>query len=410
MAPSKTIPWQRTATPDAQFTYASSGSQSSPDTMEFRLSGKNGGEQIQIDWGDGTLETLNLGTSRQDFSHDYTAAGDFTIRMFKVNQKFDKFDTGRNGSLQGDTANLPKGANDYTLQFSAISGDVQNLPDGASEYNFRFTSVTGDIQNLPIGASTYNFKSTSLIGDIQNLPAGASTYNFPFTSVSGDIQNLPTGASTYNFANTSVTGDIQNLPTGASTYNFTNISVSGDIQNLPGGASTYSFQETSVSGDIQNLPGGASTYNFLQTSVSGDIQNLPTGASTYKFANTSVTGDIQNLPTGASTYTFNGTSVTGDIASYRSLTSNLSNYFINNSDVSTYSSGSYSVDVTGARIRVQELGLSSTEVDNFLIDLEASGASSGTLNIAGTNAARTSSSDAAVSALQSRGWSITVNT
>jgi len=326
MAPSKTIPWQRTATPDAQFTYASSGSQSSPDTMEFRLSGKNGGEQIQIDWGDGTLETLNLGTSRQDFSHDYTAAGDFTIRMFKVNQKFDKFDTGRNGSLQGDTANLPKGANDYTLQFSAISGDVQNLPDGASEYNFRFTSVTGDIQNLPIGASTYNFKSTSLIGDIQNLPAGASTYNFPFTS------------------------------------------------------------------------------------VSGDIQNLPTGASTYKFANTSVTGDIQNLPTGASTYTFNGTSVTGDIASYRSLTSNLSNYFINNSDVSTYSSGSYSVDVTGARIRVQELGLSSTEVDNFLIDLEASGASSGTLNIAGTNAARTSSSDAAVSALQSRGWSITVNT
>jgi len=88
----------------------------------------------------------------------------------------------------------------------------------------------------------------------------------------------------------------------------------------------------------------------------------------------------------------------------------LGRYFIQGANTSTYTSGNYSVDVTGADIRVDNLGLSSSEVDNFLIDLEASGASSGTLNIAGSNAARTSSSDAAVSALQSRGWSITVNT
>jgi len=391
MGISKTIPWRRFATPDAEFTYASTGTDSdgNPDTMRFDISGKNGGEQIQIDWGDGTFETLNLTTSIKNFRHDYTTPGNFTIRMFQADQKFDFIGTNNNGQLQGDVANLPLGGAKYNFRLTALSGDIQNLPDGASVYRFRNTSVTGDIQNLPVGASEYRFGRTSVTGDIQNLPDGASVYLFSNTSVTGDIQNLPVGASEYRFRNTSVTGDIQNLPVGASEYRF-------------GG--------TSVTGDIQNLPSGASVYNFRDTSVTGEIQNLPSGASVYNFRDTSVTGDIQNLPDGASVYFFDNTNVTGDIASYRSLSNILVRYLIKDTSVSTYTSGNYSVDVTGADIQVQDLGLSSTEVDNFLIDLEASGASSGTLNIAGNNAARTSSSDAAVSALQNRGWSITVNT
>jgi len=328
MGISKTIPWRRFATPDAEFTYASTGTDSdgNPDTMRFDISGKNGGEQIQIDWGDGTFETLNLTTSIKNFRHDYTTPGNFTIRMFQADQKFDFIGTNNNGQLQGDVANLPLGGAKYNFRLTALSGDIQNLPDGASVYRFRNTSVTGDIQNLPVGASEYRFGGTSVTGDIQNLPSGASVYNFRDTSVTGEIQNLPSGASVYNFRDTSVTGDIQNLPDGASVYFFDN------------------------------------------------------------------------------------TNVTGDIASYRSLSNILVRYLIKDTSVSTYTSGNYSVDVTGADIQVQDLGLSSTEVDNFLIDLEASGASSGTLNIAGNNAARTSSSDAAVSALQNRGWSITVNT
>jgi hypothetical protein len=263
MAPSKTIPWRRFATPDGEFTYASSGTQASPDTMTFDLSGKNGGEQIQIDWGDGTFETLNLTTSTQGFSHDYTNSGSFTIRFFNANEKLNKINANRNSSL------------------------------------------------------------------------------------SGDIANLPTGASVYRFRN---------------------------------------------------------------TSVSGDIANLPTGASEYRFFNTSVSGDIANLPTGASLYLFRNTSVSGDAAILHTLSANISNFFINDTDANTYTAGSYSEDLSGANLRLQDLNYTSTEVDNFLIDLDDSGASDGTLNIAGTNAARTSSSDTAINNLQSRGWSITVNT
>jgi len=310
MGISKTIPWRRFATPDAEFTYASTGTDSdgNPDTMRFEISGKNGGEQIQIDWGDGTFETLNLTTGIKNFRHDYTTPDNFTIRIFQADQKFDFISTGNFGSLKGDVANLPLGGTTYDFNFTALSGDIQNLPDGASEYNFSRTSVTGDIQNLPDGASVYRFSGTN---------------------VTGDIQNLPTGAQRYRFANTNVTGDVANLPANAERYNFSNNSHTGDFQ-------------------------------FLH-----DLTNDVRSFSFFRFAN---------------------------------------------AGINNYTSGSFTTDYSGTEIIMQDNSLSSSEVDNFLIDLEASGASSATLNIAGTNAARTSSSDATVSALQSRGWSITVNT
>jgi len=54
-------------------------------------------------------------------------------------------------------------------------------------------------------------------------------------------------------------------------------------------------------------------------------------------------------------------------------------------------------------------GLSSTEVDNLLIDLDDSGMSSGTIDISGNNAARTSASDSAVTSLEAEGVTVTTN-
>lgn len=62
-------------------------------------------------------------------------------------------------------------------------------------------------------------------------------------------------------------------------------------------------------------------------------------------------------------------------------------------------------------IRAQDCGWSSASVDQILIDLAAmvTGSDAGYLNIGGTNAARTSASDAAKATLLSNGWTITVN-
>jgi len=63
----------------------------------------------------------------------------------------------------------------------------------------------------------------------------------------------------------------------------------------------------------------------------------------------------------------------------------------------------------GVSILLYSNGMPSTEVDNQLINLDGTGWINGTLNIAGTNAARTSASDTAYSNLISNGWAITVN-
>ena len=57
-------------------------------------------------------------------------------------------------------------------------------------------------------------------------------------------------------------------------------------------------------------------------------------------------------------------------------------------------------------------GLSSTEIDNLIIDLDNGntwGGSSRTLYLKGTNAARTSASDAAVASLVSKSVTVTTN-
>lgn len=60
-------------------------------------------------------------------------------------------------------------------------------------------------------------------------------------------------------------------------------------------------------------------------------------------------------------------------------------------------------------VTLQSNGWSSAEVDQCLIDFDNGGGTGGTLNVAGTNAVRTTASDAALASLVGNGWTVTVN-
>lgn len=62
-----------------------------------------------------------------------------------------------------------------------------------------------------------------------------------------------------------------------------------------------------------------------------------------------------------------------------------------------------------ANIQLQSSGMSSTSVDNFLINLADGCGTNGLVNLAGTNSARTAASDAAEATLLAAGWTVTVN-
>ena len=164
-----------------------------------------------------------------------------------------------------------------------------------------------------------------------------------------------------------------------------------DLASLPSGLTYYSHGgQNTTSGDIGNLPSGLTSYNNQgQNTTSGNLADLPSGLTFYlNTGQNTTTGDIANLPSGLTYYNNQGQNQVNQYTSGRVWNSSIS-YFL-----SRPASG---------------YGLTSAMVDNLLIDLDASGMSSGTIYLDGNNAARTSASDAAVTSLQGKGVTVTTN-
>ncbi len=122
-----------------------------------------------------------------------------------------------------------------------------------------------------------------------------------------------------------------------------------------------------------------------------------------------LSGDISNLSgmTSLTALVLYNSAVSGDISNLSGMTS-LAYLYLNTTSVDTY--GTTSLPAwADCNIQIHDLGLDQTEVDDFLIDLAAAGGTNGPLNIAGTNDARSSASDAAKATLLGNGWALTVN-
>ena len=146
------------------------------------------------------------------------------------------------------------------------------------------------------------------------------------------------------------------------------------------------------------------TYTVSITGALDEITYFLCGES-------SISGDIGQFSNLTSLTSLNlaDASISGDIADINTLTGLI---FLNlhATSVSDYTTTTLP-DWEGCTIFIHNLGLTTTEVDNFLIDLDnATGApGNGTLHIEGTNAARSVASDAAKASLIVKNWDITVN-
>ncbi|MFK5981456.1 MAG: hypothetical protein QM499_00965 [Flavobacteriaceae bacterium] len=153
------------------------------------------------------------------------------------------------------------------------------------------------------------------------------------------------------------------------------------------------------------------TFDTLNSTIHHDISLLPKELEHYRLSkNNTVYGDIANLPSTLDYFLCFGANTThGDIAN---LPSGLLQYYnIGLNEVSQYTAGHvfdsainqfYSKPTTG-------FGLDTTEIDNLLIDLEASGMSTGTITLSGNNAPRSAASDTAVNSLVAKGVTVTTS-
>ena len=130
-------------------------------------------------------------------------------------------------------------------------------------------------------------------------------------------------------------------------------------------------------------------YGF--NTVSGDIANLPSVMSGFLCSGfNTVSGDIANLPSVMTNFLCYGSNTISDYTAGRTWANNQQRVYL--APTAGY-------------------GLSSTEVDNLLIDLANVAAWTGdkVVWLAGNNAARTAASDAAVATLQGLGVTVTTN-
>lgn len=170
------------------------------------------------------------------------------------------------------------------------------------------------------------------------------------------------------------------------------------------GAGTYYFY---LSGDVEEL-----TYIDIQSQafVSGDVSAWSTllNATYFRANSTAVSGDISGFSvlTSLTNLSFRNTNVSGDVSGLSTLTS-ATTIHLYNTDVTFDSTPAWSNST--ASILIQDCGWTAQMVDNSLASFAGGPVTNSTINVAGTNAARTSASDADKATILANSNTLTVN-
>ena len=215
--------------------------------------------------------------------------------------------------------------------------------------------------------------------------------------------------SNYN-GSTSFDIDSLKYSTPLITLYMTNMPTYGDISALKNLTALVNFNGngTNVSGDIANLKDLTALTNLYMggTNVSGDIANLKnlTNLNTLCFTNTNVSGDIINLKNLTKVTSMEFKNVTGLTGDMGTLPDNIL-FFTGGSGKFTWTTSSRAYILATEKAHCDK-------IDDMLNDMATK-----TAKFAGEQAwykrieligARTSASDAAVQALQQKGYTVSI--
>ena len=189
--------------------------------------------------------------------------------------------------------------------------------------------------------------------------------------------------------------DLEKLPRSLTYFNcLGSNTITGNLSSLPALLTFFSCKgSNTITGYLSSLPAGL-TYFYCSGSntITGYLSSLPAGLTSFGCVGlNTITGDLSSLPAGLTSFYCSGSNTVGDYSG--KIWANDQRRV-------------YHVPVAGG-------GLSSAEIDQLLIDLAAAGGTWGAdkeVYLRGTNAARTSASDAAVATLVSKGVAVTTTT
>mgnify|MGYP006886064255 FL=1 len=292
---------------------------------------------------------------------------------------------------------------------------------GRSDYafNLALSSITGAVTMTLVTSAAGGVvdwgdgTTTALSSGTNSLSHTYSGYTSAAVSISKAqyIAQLTYTAITASLACTTAA-----LPRGLTYLKVTGSNtLSGDVQLLPRGLTyLYVTGSNTLSGNVATLPSGLTHFIVAgSNTVSGDVATLPSGLTyLHVIGSNTLSGNVATLPSGLTSAT-----VTGSNTLYGNVTAVPSGlitlYITGLSTLSAYTSRSWPTSMRQVYLApVSPGGLSSTAVDQLLIDLAAyvtTWTTEKVVTLTGANAARTPASATAVTTLQGRGVTVTTN-
>jgi len=227
-------------------------------------------------------------------------------------------------------------------------------------------TVTGTIANLPpLLTDLYVSGQNTLSGDIIDLPV-----NMFYLTVTGS--NTITGDITH-FTSDMIYIQIQGVNT-----------LYGNLANLKSKTVFYVYGANTITGVVGSWVNIITSFQcFGVNTISGDIGGIPASVTFFiLIGNNTVNGDLADLPAALNYFRIEG-----------------------NNQITNYTVGRVWTALQNVVVNPSVgYGLSASEVDNFLIDVSAATWSGlKELELKGSNATRTSASDAAIATLLGKG-------
>jgi hypothetical protein len=220
-----------------------------------------------------------------------------------------------------------------------------------------------------------------------------------------------------------ISGSLGSVTTFGAYYVYGN--VANIISCLPGlagnGSSTgFELYDSATHGESCNvssviIPAALKFFACDGINLVGDIKNLILPANLSRLYLRSMpaglTGNIHelNTPVSAAIVVVTGTACSADFSNAGCWPKTINAYYDYSYNTACTCSNAPIPAMSGCVINVKSCGLSSASVDNFLINFADGIGTPASLDIAGSNAARTAASDAAKLVILATGCALTVN-
>lgn len=358
----------------------------------------SGGEEITVDWGDGTRKVFTDG--RTNYSYNYGQKVTADVKIYAGSESFLTgfgMDRATDGKILFDLDDIPGGVENFDiLCANEITGDISDLPGGLTLFRCRGSNtITGDIADLPESLTFFScFGENTISGNIRGLPKGLTVFRcLGANTVTGDIADLPESLRHFRvLGSNTVGGDIADLPEKLTHLDVRGSNaITGNLASLSENVASFTCAgATTVTGDIADLPAGLTLFDCQgSNTVAGNIGELPEGLVYFRcIGSNTVTGDIADLPEGLNYFDCFGSNTISDYTAGRNWAEGMRYFRL--------------LPETG-------YGLSTSEVDSLLLDLSRTEwASPKRIWIAGPNESRSSASDEAIGFFLKEGVSVTV--